>query len=65
MRHPIDPTVDGVFRALFGAEANRDLLIHFLNAVLAADLPAPITAVELLNPSTSGSSWTTSCRWWT
>ena len=37
-------------KALFGAEANRDLLIHFLNAVLAADLPAPITAVELLNP---------------
>ncbi len=37
-------------KALFGAEANRDLLIHFLNAVLAADLPTPITAVDLLNP---------------
>ena len=50
MRHPIDPKVDCVFKALLGAEANRDLLIHFLNAVLGAELPAPITAVALLNP---------------
>lgn len=50
MHHPIDPKVDCVFKALLGAEANRALLIHFLNAVLGRDLPAPITGVELLNP---------------
>jgi hypothetical protein len=41
MRHPIDPKVDCVFKALLGAESNRDLLIHFLNAILGADLPRP------------------------
>jgi len=33
MRHPIDPKVDCVFKALLGAESNRDLLIHFLNGL--------------------------------
>jgi predicted transposase/invertase (TIGR01784 family) len=50
MRHPIDPKIDCVFKALLGAETNRALLIHFLNAMLGSDLPAPITAVEILNP---------------
>ncbi|WP_020505348.1 Rpn family recombination-promoting nuclease/putative transposase [Lamprocystis purpurea] len=50
MHHPIDPKVDCVFKALLGAESNRDLLIHFLNAVLGADLPRPIVAVAIQNP---------------
>ncbi|MBK5941899.1 Rpn family recombination-promoting nuclease/putative transposase [Halochromatium roseum] len=50
MRHPIDPKIDCVFKALLGAESNRALLIHFLNAMLGAELPAPITNVEILNP---------------
>ncbi|WP_295584661.1 Rpn family recombination-promoting nuclease/putative transposase, partial [uncultured Lamprocystis sp.] len=50
MRHPIDPKVDCVFKALLGAQSNRDLLIHFLNAILGAELPRPITAVEIQNP---------------
>ena len=50
MRHRIDPKVDCVFKALLGAEGNRSLLIHFLNAVLGADLPRPITTVEIRNP---------------
>jgi predicted transposase/invertase (TIGR01784 family) len=50
MRHPIDPKIDCVFKALLGAEANRRLLIHFLNAVLGADLPALVIEVEILNP---------------
>jgi predicted transposase/invertase (TIGR01784 family) len=50
MRHPIDPKVDCVFKALLGAESNLDLLIHFLNAILGADLPRPIVAVEIQNP---------------
>ncbi|MFO1419741.1 MAG: Rpn family recombination-promoting nuclease/putative transposase [Candidatus Competibacteraceae bacterium] len=50
MQHPIDPKIDCVFKALLGAEANRLLLIHFLNAVLDAALPDPIRQVEILNP---------------
>ncbi|MCF8003078.1 MAG: Rpn family recombination-promoting nuclease/putative transposase [Chromatiaceae bacterium] len=50
MRHPIDPKIDCVFKALLGAETNRALLIHFLNAMLGSELPAPIRSVEILNP---------------
>ncbi len=50
MQHPIDPKIDCVFKALLGAEANRRLLTHFLNAVLGAALPAPIRQAEILNP---------------
>ena len=50
MKHQIDPKVDCVFKALLGAEENRNLLIHFLNAVLGEDLEAPIVTVEILNP---------------
>ena len=50
MHHPIDPKIDCVFKALLGAESNRGLLIHFLNAILGSDLAAPITWVEILNP---------------
>ena len=50
MKHPIDPKIDCVFKALLGAEANRRLLIHFLNAVLGTALPGPIRQVNILNP---------------
>ena len=50
MKHAIDPKIDCVFKALLGAERNRRLLIHFLNAMLAGELAAPIMAVEILNP---------------
>ncbi|MFM8330787.1 MAG: Rpn family recombination-promoting nuclease/putative transposase, partial [Candidatus Methylumidiphilus sp.] len=50
MKHRIDPKIDCVFKALLGSVENRNLLAHFLNAVLAADLAAPITFVEILNP---------------
>ena len=50
MRHPIDPKVDCVFKALLGAESNRSLLVHFLNSVLAGTLPDPISEVTILNP---------------
>jgi predicted transposase/invertase (TIGR01784 family) len=50
MKHRIDPKVDCVFKALLGAEDNRRLLIHFLNAMLGGELAAPIAEVELLNP---------------
>jgi predicted transposase/invertase (TIGR01784 family) len=50
MKHRIDPKVDCVFKALLGSEENRNLLIHFLNAILGADLAAPIAEAEILNP---------------
>jgi predicted transposase/invertase (TIGR01784 family) len=50
MKPQIDPRIDCVFKALLGAEENRDLLIHFLNAVLGGELPSCITFVDILNP---------------
>ena len=48
--HHIDPKIDCVFKALLGSEDNRRLLIHFLNAMLAGELPSPITEVVILDP---------------
>jgi predicted transposase/invertase (TIGR01784 family) len=50
MKHPIDPKVDCVFKAVLGSRENRNLLIHFLNAILKEDLKAPIADVDILNP---------------
>ena len=50
MKHQIDPKIDCVFKALLGAEDNRNLLVHFLNAILSADLTTPISTVDILNP---------------
>ena len=50
MKHRIDPKIDCVFKALLGSEENRNLLVHFLNAVLVDDLSSPITEAEILNP---------------
>jgi predicted transposase/invertase (TIGR01784 family) len=50
MQHAIDPKIDCVFKALLGAEENRNLLVHFLNAFLAQDLTEPLVSVEILNP---------------
>ncbi len=44
----IYPTVDYVFKRLFGSPENADLLIHLLNAVLKP--AAAITQVEIQNP---------------
>ena len=48
LKHPISPTVDCVFKAILGAEENENLLIDFLNGVLAPQFP--ISDVEILNP---------------
>jgi hypothetical protein len=37
MRHPIDPKIDCIFKALLGSEDHKHLLVHFLNAMLAAE----------------------------
>jgi len=44
----IRPTVDFVFKMLFGRDENTDLLIHLLNAVLMPH--DPIVEVVILNP---------------
>jgi hypothetical protein len=46
MKYRVDLKIDCIFKALLGSEVNRNPLIHFLNAVLAA----PITGVDILNP---------------
>lgn len=50
MRHAIDPTVDCVFKAILGKEANKNLLIHFLNAILQLRGAARIVEVVIANP---------------
>ncbi|NOQ35115.1 MAG: Rpn family recombination-promoting nuclease/putative transposase, partial [Methylococcaceae bacterium] len=50
MKHHIDPKIDCVFKAILGAEENRNLLIHFLNAILEKELTQPLISVEILNP---------------
>ncbi|MCB9794910.1 MAG: Rpn family recombination-promoting nuclease/putative transposase [Alphaproteobacteria bacterium] len=49
MRHPIDPLVDYAFKRLFGEERNKNLLQHFLNAVLR--LRSPIVELTLVDPA--------------
>ena len=39
-----------MFAGILGAEENRNLLVHFLNAVLDTELAAPLVAVEIFNP---------------
>lgn len=50
MKHRIDPLVDCVFKALLGSEENRNLLIHFLNAVTGFQGDDAITDVIIMNP---------------
>jgi len=50
MKHHIDPKIDCVFKAILGAEENRNLVVHFLNAILGSELSAPIDTVDILNP---------------
>ena len=48
MKHYIDPTIDFVFKLLFGVVENIPLLLDFLNKTLQPSVP--IAAVTLLNP---------------
>ena len=48
MRTTLDPTLDIVFKLLFGSRANREALISLLTAVLRP--PVPISEVQVLNP---------------
>ena len=50
MHRQIDPLVDCVFKAILGKEENKNLLIHFLNAVLEPEKDAVIRDVVIKNP---------------
>jgi len=50
MKHKINPLVDCVFKAILGSEENKNLLIHFLNAVLEPDKEEQIVDVTIKNP---------------
>ena len=50
MKHKINPIVDCVFKALLGSEKNKNLLIHFLNAVTGLAGDDAITDVVIMNP---------------
>ena len=44
----IDPTVDYVFKLLFGSPEHPAITLHFLNAILGDEIQ--IVEVEILNP---------------
>ena len=46
----LNPMIDCVFKAILGSEKNKNLIIHFLNAVLELCGPNRITDIVLLNP---------------
>jgi len=50
MKHFINPTVDCVFKAILGSEENKNLLIHFLNAILEPEEGSLIKEVLIKNP---------------
>jgi predicted transposase/invertase (TIGR01784 family) len=52
-RVTLDPKLDVVFKLLFAAERNRDILRSFLTAVLRP--PAPIDVLKINNPNVPGS----------
>jgi predicted transposase/invertase (TIGR01784 family) len=50
LKHKINPIVDCVFKAILGSEENKNLLIHFLNAILEPKEGYLIQKVTLKNP---------------
>ena len=50
MKHKINPLVDCVFKAILGKTQNKNLLIHFLNAVLEPEKGSLIRDVTITNP---------------
>ncbi|MCB9764758.1 MAG: Rpn family recombination-promoting nuclease/putative transposase [Alphaproteobacteria bacterium] len=48
MRHRINPLVDYAFKRLLGTEVNKNLTLHFLNAILRPR--PPIVEIALIDP---------------
>jgi predicted transposase/invertase (TIGR01784 family) len=51
-RRAIDPTVDVVFKAIFGSDHHKRVLIHFINAVLCLKGKKRVVTVTIDNPFT-------------
>ncbi|MCP4695328.1 MAG: hypothetical protein GY862_00560, partial [Gammaproteobacteria bacterium] len=49
MKHRINPIVDCIFKCMLGSEKNKNLLIHFLNAVLEPKKGSRIWDVTIKN----------------
>ncbi|MCP4697646.1 MAG: Rpn family recombination-promoting nuclease/putative transposase [Gammaproteobacteria bacterium] len=50
MKHRIKPTVDCIFKCILGSKENKNLLVHFLNAVLEPEKGSQIRDVTIENP---------------
>ncbi|MHB1682052.1 MAG: Rpn family recombination-promoting nuclease/putative transposase [Bacilli bacterium] len=50
MHELLNPTVDFVFKRIFGDEKNSDVLVNFLNSVFESAKEPLIESVEILNP---------------
>ena len=46
----LSPTVDFVFKRIFGDERNKDVLVDFLNSIFESAHRPLIESVEILNP---------------
>ena len=51
----IDPKVDYAFNRVFGHEKNKDLLIHFINAILKRD--SPVVNIHYEKPRSTVNWW--------
>nr|WP_162839393.1 Rpn family recombination-promoting nuclease/putative transposase [Ferroacidibacillus organovorans] len=50
MMELLKPSVDFVFKRIFGIEENKDILLDFLNAVFESANEPGVTEIEILNP---------------
>lgn len=46
----LKPSIDFVFKRIFGVEENKDVLLDFLNAVFESANEPGVTEIEILNP---------------
>ena len=46
----VEPTVDCVAKAILGSEEHKNILIHFLNAILELEGDKRVVEVDILNP---------------
>jgi len=56
MKHPIDPKVDCVFKALLGTQENANLLISFNNLKTAIESPKSAQPLGAPSAAKNGSS---------
>lgn len=48
----LDPRVDFVFKRIFGSDANKDVLLAFLNRIFAEVRAVELSEIMLMNPYT-------------